>query len=126
MKRLISTKYKQAATALLFSLCVLSFQSKPAAADTPASIVQTAVQSGQTNTLVKLLQTADLVEAVSGPGPFTVLAPTDDAFAKLPPAVVKQLLEPENKAKLQEILKYHVIAGKALAKDVAAPGEVAL
>ena len=97
MKRLISTKYKQAATALLFSLCVLSFQSKPAAADTPASIVQTAVQSGQTNTLVKLLQAADLVEAVSGHGPFTVLAPTDDAFAKIPPVVVKQLLEPETK-----------------------------
>jgi transforming growth factor-beta-induced protein len=124
MKRLILTKYKQAATALLFSLCVLSFQSTPAAADAPASIVQTAVQSGQTNTLVKLLQAADLVEAVSGPGPLTVLAPTDDAFAKLPPALVKQLLEPENKTKLQEILKYHVVAGKALAKDVAGQKEL--
>ena len=91
MKRLISLKYKQAATALLFSLCILSFQGKAASADAPVPIVETAVQSGQTNTLVKLLQAADLVEAVSGPGPLTVLAPTDDAFAKLPPALVKQL-----------------------------------
>jgi uncharacterized surface protein with fasciclin (FAS1) repeats len=82
------------------------------------SIVETAVGSGQTNTLVKLLQAADLVEVVSGPGPLTILAPSDDAFAKLPPELVEQLLAPENKAKLQAILKYHVVAGKALAEDV--------
>ncbi|MDG2409500.1 MAG: fasciclin domain-containing protein [Pirellulales bacterium] len=82
------------------------------------SIVETAVGSGQTNTLVKLLQAADLVEAVSGPGPLTILAPTDDAFAKLPSALVKKLLDPANQAMLQDVLKYHVVVGKALAADV--------
>ena len=96
----------------------LAFNAQTACAKQPMSIVETAVSSGQTNTLVKLLQAADLVEAVSAPGPLTILAPTDDAFAKLPPALVKKLLDPANQAMLQDILKYHVVVGKALAADV--------
>ena len=108
-------KSKWAAVCALTTLFVAA---QIASAKQPMSIVETAVGSGQTNTLVKLLQAADLVEAVSGPGPLTILAPTDDAFAKVPPALVKKLLDPANKAMLQEILKYHVVVGKALAQDV--------
>ncbi len=101
---------------IVLSSLVLTTQTE--AAKPSMSIVETAVSSGQTNTLVKLLQAADLVEAVSAPGPLTILAPTDDAFAKLPPALVKKLLDPANQAMLQDILKYHVVVGKALAADV--------
>jgi len=77
-----------------------------------ADIVATAVAAGQFTTLAKALAAADLVDALRGDGPFTVFAPTDAAFAKLPKGTVESLLKPENKAKLQEILKYHVVAGK--------------
>ena len=117
------TLTKPSIATLLVGFC-LTIVAPSAVSAAPMSIVETAVGSGQTNTLVKLLQAADLVEAVSGPGPLTILAPTDDAFAKLPPELVKQLLAPENKAKLQEILKYHVVAGKALAEDVAKQKEL--
>lgn len=110
-------KPKWAAFAIC-ALCTLFISGELASAKQPMSIVETAVGSGQTNTLVKLLQAADLVEAVSGPGPLTILAPTDDAFAKLPPALVKKLLDPANQTMLQDILKYHVVVGKALAADV--------
>ncbi len=81
-------------------------------------IVDTAVAAGSFKTLVAAVQAADLVETLKSAGPFTVFAPTDDAFAKLPPAVIQDLLKPENKAKLQGILTYHVVAGKVLAADV--------
>ena len=81
-------------------------------------IVDTAVSAGSFNTLAAALNAADLVDTLRGDGPFTVFAPTDDAFAKLPAGTLEDLLRPENKAKLQGILTYHVVAGKVMAKDV--------
>ena len=81
-------------------------------------IVDTAVSAGSFNTLVAAVQAADLVDTLKGEGPFTVFAPTDDAFAKLPAGTVEDLLKPENKEKLQAILTYHVVSGKVMAKDV--------
>ena len=118
MRNKHSEKNSKWAAFAICALCTLFISGELASAKQPMSIVETAVGSGQTNTLVKLLQAADLVEAVSGPGPLTILAPTDDAFAKLPPALVKKLLDPANQAMLQDILKYHVVVGKALAADV--------
>ena len=76
-------------------------------------IVDTAVAAGSFKTLARALQAADLVETLKGAGPFTVFAPTDEAFAKLPAGTLDALLKPENKAKLQRILKAHVVAGKS-------------
>ncbi len=81
-------------------------------------IVETAVAAGSFNTLAKALTAADLVTTLKGKGPFTVFAPTDEAFAKLPAGTVESLLKPENKAKLQRILTYHVVSGKVMAADV--------
>ena len=81
-------------------------------------IVDTAVASGQFNTLAAALKAAGLVETLKGAGPFTVFAPTDAAFAKLPKGTVEELLKPENKAKLTAILTYHVVPGKVMAADV--------
>lgn len=83
------------------------------------NIVETAVGAGNFTTLVKLVQAADLAETLSGPGPFTVFAPTDDAFAKLDSKTVADLQKPENKEKLATILKYHVVSGKVTAADAA-------
>ena len=91
------------------------------AADTAVaekSIVETAVGAGKFSTLVAALKAAGLVEALSGKGPLTVFAPTDDAFAKLPKGTVETLLKPENKNKLISILKYHVVAGSYPAAKV--------
>jgi uncharacterized surface protein with fasciclin (FAS1) repeats len=79
--------------------------------------VDTAVAAGSFKTLVAAVQAAGLVDTLKGPGPFTVFAPTDEAFAKLPPGTVEDLLKPENKAKLAAILTYHVVAGKVMAKE---------
>jgi len=84
---------------------------------TAADIVDTAV-AAKFNTLVAAVKAAGLVETLKGPGPFTVFAPTDEAFAKLPAGALQDLLKPENKAKLQSILTYHVVSGKVMAKDV--------
>jgi transforming growth factor-beta-induced protein len=81
-------------------------------------IVQTAVATGKFKTLVAAVQAADLADALSGKGPFTVFAPTDKAFAKLPPGTVENLLLPENKAKLQAILKYHVLPASLSSHDI--------
>jgi len=81
-------------------------------------IVDTAVAAGAFKTLVAAVQAAGLVDTLKGSGPFTVFAPTDDAFGKLPANAVADLLKPENKAKLQGVLTYHVVAGKVLAADV--------
>ena len=81
-------------------------------------IVDTAIANGNFKTLVKALQAADLVDALKGPGPFTVFAPTDAAFDKLPPGVLPDLLKPENKPKLIELLKYHVVAGNLTAQAI--------
>lgn len=81
-------------------------------------IVDTAVAAGSFKTLAKALQAAGLIETLKGAGPFTVFAPTDDAFAKLPEGTLETLLKPENKQKLQRILTYHVVPGKVKASDV--------
>ena len=81
-------------------------------------IVDTAVAAGQFKTLAAALKAAGLIETLKGAGPFTVFAPTDEAFAKLPKGTVEELLKPENKAKLTAILTYHVVAGKVMAADV--------
>ena len=83
-------------------------------------IVDTAVSAGSFNTLVAAVKAADLVETLKSDGPFTVFAPTDEAFAKLPDGTLESLLKPENKAKLQAILTYHVVPGRVMAKDVVA------
>lgn len=82
------------------------------------SIVETAIASPQHETLVAAVKAADLVGALSGPGPFTVFAPTDEAFARLPDGTVATLLKPENKGTLQSVLTYHVVAGKVSAGDL--------
>ncbi len=84
-----------------------------------ADIVDTAVAAGSFKTLVAAVQAAGLAETLKGPGPFTVFAPTDEAFAKLPAGTVEDLLKPENKDKLAAILTYHVVPGKVMAADVA-------
>ncbi len=94
--------------------------SQPAAAAAAATgdIVDVAVGAGSFETLVAALQAAGLVDALKGDGPFTVFAPTDEAFAALPDGTLDTLLEPENVGQLQDILKYHVVAGKVMAADV--------
>jgi uncharacterized surface protein with fasciclin (FAS1) repeats len=81
-------------------------------------IVHTAEHAGQFKTLLAALRAADLVDALKSPGPYTVFAPTDKAFAALPAGTVESLLLPENKARLQSILKYHVVAGEVMSKDI--------
>ncbi|MGD9633152.1 MAG: fasciclin domain-containing protein [Pirellulales bacterium] len=81
-------------------------------------MVDTAVNAGSFKTLATALKAAGLVETLKGKGPFTVFAPTDEAFAKLPAGTVETLLKPENKAKLAGILTYHVVSGNVKADDV--------
>ncbi len=106
----ISRMMKAGALALTLGLA--------AGAAKAADIVDTAVGAGQFNTLVAAVTAAGLVDTLKGPGPFTVFAPTDAAFAKLPPGTVEMLLKPENKEKLVAILTYHVVPGAVMAKDV--------
>lgn len=82
------------------------------------NIVETAVSAGSFQTLAAALGAAGLVDALQGAGPYTVFAPTDGAFAKLPKGTVEELLKPENKAKLTRILTYHVVKGRVKAADV--------
>lgn len=88
------------------------------AAPAPKDIVDTAVAAGSFNTLAAALKAAGLVDTLKGAGPFTVFAPTDEAFAKLPAGTVESLLKPENKEKLVGVLTYHVVPAKAMAADV--------
>lgn len=85
----------------------------------PMDIVDTAVSAGQFKTLVAAVDAADLVATLKSPGPFTLFAPTDDAFAKLPEGTVENLLKPENKDQLVAILTYHVLSGKVMSADLA-------
>jgi len=96
------------AAAVLYSGC----------SEQKADIVDTAVSAGTFNTLATALTEAGLVDVLKGEGPFTVFAPTDDAFAKLPEGTVEMLLEPENVEQLRTILTYHVVAGQVMAEDV--------
>jgi len=84
----------------------------------PADIVDTAVSAGQFKTLAAALEAAGLIDALKGAGPFTVFAPTDEAFAKLPAGTLESLLRPENKEKLKSILLYHVVSGNVPASAV--------
>ncbi len=98
---------------LLAGAATLAMVSQASAAD----IVDTAV-ADRFNTLVAAVKAAGLVDALKGPGPFTVFAPTDEAFAKLPAGTLENLLKPENKEQLQKILTYHVVPGRVMAQDV--------
>src|SRR3954451_19229957 len=98
---------------LMAGVTALAMVSNVSAAD----LVDTAV-AGHFNTLVAAVKAAGLVDTLKGPGPFTVFAPTDEAFAKLPPGTLENLLKPENKDKLRKILTYHVVAGRVTAADV--------
>ena len=84
-----------------------------------ADIIDTAVGAGQFNTLAAALKAGDLIVVLKGNGPFTVFAPTDEAFKKLPPGTVENLLKPENKAQLVKILTYHVVPSKVMSTDLA-------
>jgi uncharacterized surface protein with fasciclin (FAS1) repeats len=97
---------------------MLATAAAPARAQQTKDIVDTAVAAGSFTTLAKALTAADLVGTLRGPGPFTVFAPTDEAFAKLPAGTLDSLLKPENKATLQRVLTYHVVPGKVPAADV--------
>ncbi|UUO09238.1 fasciclin domain-containing protein [Blastopirellula sp. J2-11] len=97
--------------------CVALVRPTVAAEEAKMDIVDTAVSAGDFKTLVAAVQAAGLVDALKGDGPFTVFAPTDAAFAKLPKGTVESLLK--DKEKLAKILKYHVVAGKVMAADAA-------
>jgi uncharacterized surface protein with fasciclin (FAS1) repeats len=109
MNRLIRTS-----ALALVAMLALSVPSRAADKD----IVDTAVAAGSFKTLAAALKAAGLVDTLKGEGPFTVFAPTDEAFAKLPAGTVENLLKPENKAKLTAILTYHVVPGTVMAADV--------
>lgn len=106
-----------AATTGLAALPAVAHQHKAAAQATP-NIVQTAMSTGVHNTLVAAVKAAGLVETLSSPGPFTIFAPTDTAFAKLPDGTVATLVKPENKGTLTGILTYHAVAGKVTSADL--------
>jgi uncharacterized surface protein with fasciclin (FAS1) repeats len=115
-------KIKSMRTTSLFALAALLTSSltlpMAQAADKPGDIVEVASGTGSFKTLVTAVKAAGLVETLQGKGPFTVFAPSDEAFAKLPAGTVEDLLKPENKEKLVAILTYHVVPGKVMAADV--------
>ncbi|MEM8489967.1 MAG: fasciclin domain-containing protein [Pseudomonadota bacterium] len=117
--------FRAAAAATLLATTTLTFQAQAAhheaghEMEKPAgTIVDVAAGNGDFSTLVAAVKAAGLVDVLAGEGPYTVFAPTNAAFAKLPAGTVEDLLKPENKAKLQAILKYHVVPGKVMAADV--------
>src|SRR3954471_13511908 len=114
-----SRVYSAALVALATVLAVSVASAARAEESAKKDIVDTAVSAGSFKTLVAAVKAAGLVDTLKGPGPFTVFAPTDEAFAKLPAGTVEELLKPENKDKLVAILTYHVVPAKAMAKDVA-------
>ena len=103
-------------TSLALVACLAAVS--PARGQQTKDIVDTAVAAGSFTTLAKALATADLVGTLKGLGPFTVFAPTDEAFARLPAGTLDSLLKPENKAMLVRVLTYHVVPGKVMAADV--------
>ncbi len=104
-----------AATLCGIIACIAAVQAAPKESK---DIVDTAVGAGSFKTLVAAVKAAGLVDTLKGEGPFTVFAPTDEAFAKLPKGTVEDLLKPENKEKLIAVLTYHVVPGKVMAADV--------
>jgi uncharacterized surface protein with fasciclin (FAS1) repeats len=107
------------AAAVTVAFGVSSWSNAVASSENGADIVDAAVAAGSFNTLVAAVQAAGLVETLKSDGPFTVFAPTDDAFAKLPDGTVEMLLKPENKDMLLAVLTYHVVAGKVMSGDIA-------
>lgn len=107
-------------TAFLFTASLHAGYEKTSASYAKAKpdIVDTAISAGSFNTLVAAVKAAGLVDTLKGEGPFTVFAPTDEAFAKLPAGTVESLLKPENKDKLVAVLTYHVIPGKVMSSQV--------
>lgn len=103
-------RIKVGVIAALLAICTAA-AAAPKNSTGDKDIVDTAVAAGSFQTLAKALRAADLVDTLKGPGPFTVFAPTDEAFAKLPAGTLDELLKPENKEKLRAILTYHVVAG---------------
>ncbi|MEL6298264.1 MAG: fasciclin domain-containing protein [Pseudomonadota bacterium] len=105
---------------MIKALLVTAFLALPFTAAHAGSkdIVDTAKSAGQFNTLIKAAQAAGLVSVLKGDGPFTVFAPTDEAFNALPEGTLTELLKPENKEKLANILKFHVVPGKVMASDI--------
>ena len=110
----IQQSFVKIVSALAFTTFIIS----PVSAFAVENVVGVAVSSPDFSTLVTAVKSAGLVETLSGTGPFTVLAPTNDAFNKLPSGLLEKLVMPENKTALTKILTYHVIAGKNLAVDV--------
>lgn len=104
--------------ALIVGLAFSAVSSADHHGEAKADIVDTAVAAGQFNTLAAALDAAGLIETLKGDGPFTVFAPTDEAFAKLPEGTVESLLKPENKDQLVAVLTYHVVAGAVKADQV--------
>ena len=103
----------------LFKLAAASIVAAAVAGPVQAAdIVDTAIEAGSFSTLVAAVQAAGLVETLKGDGPFTVFAPTDEAFAALPAGTVEDLLKPENKDNLVAVLTYHVVAGKVMSTDL--------
>lgn len=116
-KKLV-TFYVAAFTAVIMLFGALVVSANDDHKKTDKNIVEVAVGAGQFTTLAKALEAADLVDALKADGKFTVFAPTDEAFAKLPAGTLQELLKPANKEKLRSILLYHVVQGKVPAKDV--------
>lgn len=110
--------FKLISKSLIALTLVMGLSSTFALSGAKKDIVDTAVSAGSFNTLAAALQAADLVDALKQPGPYTVFAPTDEAFAKLPEGTVEDLLKPENKDKLVTILTYHVVSGEVDSSEV--------
>jgi uncharacterized surface protein with fasciclin (FAS1) repeats len=122
-KAINNSKYMNAITFTLMASIILLSTLASAAQDTHSEkadddIVDVAVANGNFNTLAAALKAAGLVFVLKGEGPFTVFAPTDEAFAKLPEGTVESLLRPENIEQLKAVLTYHVVSGKVMAQDV--------
>jgi len=103
------------------ALCLIVFAAAASSGTVPQSrkdIVSTAIAAGNLKTLAAALKAADLVDTLKGTGPFTVFAPTDEAFAKLPAGTVAELLKPANRARLVSVLTYHVVPGRVTAREV--------
>ena len=110
-------------SSLAFALLAVAPSALADEATSKMTVVEIAAGNDSFSTLVAAVKAADLAETLSGDGPFTIFAPTNEAFAKLPKGTLEDLLKPENKKKLQAILTYHVVGAKVMAADVK-PGEV--
>lgn len=125
MKKTLLHRMAMAAVLISLATPVMACDDDPMApADPDSTIVETAIAAGSFQTLVAAIQAAGLVEALSSEGPFTVFAPTEAAFAALPDGTLESLLQPENRATLEAILTYHVVAGRLNAGDVVGRDEL--